>query len=226
MKQPFPGVHQVLSGYVNAFVVESDDGLVLIDAGLPKSETRILRALARRGWQPHDVKHIIITHAHPDHMGGLAAMVKATGAQCWVHEADADAVEAGIPLPVFPGPGILAHLLFSGARMMNSKIAPARVDHRVKDGDVLPGGLVAVHAPGHSAGQIALIQPDQRLLFAADSVMNLWGLQLSFLNADREQAGRTAARIAGLDFDRALFGHGSPITQNAAEEFREAFVGP
>ncbi len=226
MKQSVPGVHRVLGGYVNAFVVDSDDGLVLIDAGLPKSESRIVRALSALGRRPDDVRHIIVTHAHPDHMGGLAAMLKATGARCWSHETDADAIEAGVPPPVYAGPGVASRLLFAASRMMRNNLTPARVDHRVRDGDRLPGGLVAIHAPGHSPGQIVLMHPKQRLLFAADCAMNIWGLKLSLLNEDRALAADTAARIAGLDFDRALFGHGGLIDAQAAARFREAFARP
>jgi glyoxylase-like metal-dependent hydrolase (beta-lactamase superfamily II) len=224
MNEPVAGVHQVLSGYVNAFCVETDGGLVLIDTGLPNSERRILRAIAAFGYQPADIRHIVITHAHPDHYGSLAALLDITGAECWAHEADADSIEAGTLPPIYPGPGILAQLLFLVSRLMPAKMKAAKVDHRVKDGDVLPGGLIAVHAPGHSPGQIALMWPSKRLLFAADTVMNILGLKLSLMNEDQALAGRTAAKVAALDFDRALFGHGAYIANGASAQFREAFV--
>ena len=68
--------------------------LVLVDAGMSKNPSKILTyltgTLARR---PSELKTIIITHAHPDHTGGLAAMVRATGAKVAIHEQDA-------PLPL------------------------------------------------------------------------------------------------------------------------------
>lgn len=223
MKDPVPGVHQVLSGYVNAYCLRSQDGLVLIDTGTAKSEGRILRAVAEIGHTPADIKHIIITHAHPDHMGSLAALVELTGAQCWAHEIDAGLIETGTLPPIHPGPGMLAKLLYLSSRVMPNNVAPAKVDHWVRHGDSLPGGLVAIHAPGHSPGQIALMLAGQQLLFAADAMMNIWGLKLSLVNENQAQAALSAAKLASLDFDRALFGHGKPILGNAARKFREAF---
>lgn len=224
MKEPFRGVHQTLSGYVNAYCLASDDGLVLIDTGLAKSEGKIMRAIAGLGYKPGDVKHIIITHAHPDHFGSLAALVELSGAQCWAHEADAESIETGVLPPIYPGPGILAQVLFGVSRVMPSKMKPAKVDHRVRNGESLPGGLVAIHAPGHSPGQIALMQREQKLLFAADAMMNILGLKLSLMNENQALAGRSAAMLAALDFDRALFGHGAPIEENASDRFRQAFA--
>jgi glyoxylase-like metal-dependent hydrolase (beta-lactamase superfamily II) len=223
MTKVAPGVHQALSGYVNAFVIEADDGLVLIDTGLPKSESRILRAIAAFGHRPDAIRHIIVTHAHPDHMGSLAALLELTGAQSWVHEVDAPYVEAGTFPPIYPGPGLFARLLYFATRFAPRNVAPARVDRRVKDGDELPGGLVALHAPGHSPGQIALMRPGQNLLFAADTAMNFWRLSLSLMNENQALARQTAARIAGMEFDVAFFGHGAPMLSNAAAQFRKTF---
>src|SRR5712691_5025401 len=64
-----PGVWRVLKGYVNAYVVESDDGLALVDCGLPKRAPRIAAAITEAGHRPADVRHILITHHHYDHVG-------------------------------------------------------------------------------------------------------------------------------------------------------------
>ena len=99
-----PGVHQVPLGGVNAFLLDDGDGLTLVDAGLPGRAERVLAAIQGLGRRPEDVRDVVLTHYHVDHIGGLAALVAATGATVWAHPADAPVVRAGTPPPV-PVPG-------------------------------------------------------------------------------------------------------------------------
>jgi len=100
-----------------------------------------------------------------------------------------------------------------------------RVDRVLHDGDVLPlaGGLQVVHAPGHTPGHIALYAKERRTLFAGDALMNAAGLRLpmSVSSHDMEQARRSIHRLAELDFDIALPGHGAPILGRANEKVAE-----
>ncbi len=86
-------------GYVNAFLIVGEDGLVLVDSGLAKRKDTIFSAVARAGRQPADLKHILITHYHVDHVGSLAALKEATAARCYVHPADSPVVRGEEPQP-------------------------------------------------------------------------------------------------------------------------------
>ncbi|CAA9488529.1 MAG: hypothetical protein AVDCRST_MAG45-600 [uncultured Solirubrobacterales bacterium] len=79
------GVHRVADGLVNWYVVEEDGRLALFDVGWPRSWPTIEGALAALGRSPGDVEAIVLTHAHPDHMGAAERARKATGAPVWVH---------------------------------------------------------------------------------------------------------------------------------------------
>mgnify|MGYP000049352272 CR=1 FL=1 len=59
-----PGVYQISLGFVNAFLLESDDGLILIDTGIPGSADKILGAISALGKQPADIHQILVTHLH------------------------------------------------------------------------------------------------------------------------------------------------------------------
>ena len=78
------GLYRVLRGYVNAYVLEDQAGLVLIDCGLPKRADRIATSIRETGHEPEDVRHILVTHHHLDHTGSLAALAERTGATVYV----------------------------------------------------------------------------------------------------------------------------------------------
>ena len=227
LEEIFPFVYGLRMGYVNAFLLAEEDGITLIDSGLPKRQEKILGELTGLGRQPHEVKHIAITHHHVDHTGSLAALVKATGAQVHVHPLDAPIVRGEKPVPG-PNPrsilGKVVGPLFS--RLPAYKLEPAGVDHEVQDGDVLPlaGGLKAVHTPGHTAGHLAYLMPGHGgVLFAGDAAGNLFGRlgpPLGMYTEDMAQAKESIRKLAELEFDAACFGHGGVLKGKANAAFR------
>jgi glyoxylase-like metal-dependent hydrolase (beta-lactamase superfamily II) len=78
-------VYRVPAYHANTYLVEADNGLVLVDTGLPGSEKRILSAIAKLGKKPNDVKLVLLTHRHLDHIGSAAALKKETSATLVSH---------------------------------------------------------------------------------------------------------------------------------------------
>ncbi|MEZ4556510.1 MAG: MBL fold metallo-hydrolase [Caldilineaceae bacterium] len=87
-------VHRINMLVSNAFLIETDAGVILVDAGLPLQENFVLRTLKRIG-RADDLRLIYITHAHVDHYGSANAIRAATGAPIAVHQADAATMAAG-----------------------------------------------------------------------------------------------------------------------------------
>lgn len=222
-----PGLFSVDLGPVNAFLAETRDGLVLVDTGSPGAWPRLEAAIRALGHAPADLAAVVVTHHHPDHAGSLADVLAATGAEAWMHPADAAEVRAGNGFRPYRTTSGLLNLVLERVfiRPVSPHIPPAAVAHEVDEGDALPGGLVAVHAPGHSRGQIALLWPETRVLFAADACSNLPVLGYSIIHEDFAEARATLRRLATLDFDTAAFGHGKAIVGGAAARFRERFGG-
>ena len=84
-----PGIHslwQKKGAYVHAYLVETSDGLLLIDTLFDKDAARILALIRQLGRAPQDIRHIIMTHAHRSHLGGLAALKQLSGASVYAHE--------------------------------------------------------------------------------------------------------------------------------------------
>jgi glyoxylase-like metal-dependent hydrolase (beta-lactamase superfamily II) len=223
-----PQLYEIPLGAVNVFLLEDSAGLTLIDAGIRGSGERLLAALRELGRQPGDIRRIIVTHCHPDHAGDLAALKRATGAPALMHPLDAPIVSQGLPQrPLTPTPGLLNGILFR-LFIRPMPFEPAPVEQLVNDGDELPiaGGLRVIHIPGHCAGQIALHWPQHGgVLFAADAASHMMGLGLSIGYEDLAEGKRSLAKLAGLDFATACFGHGTAIVGGAAEQFRRRWGG-
>ena len=93
--QIIENVHHIPEVACNTYLIVEADGLTLIDAGLPGSRRKILAYMASLGKAPRDLKRILITHSDWDHVGGLRAMQKASGARTYASQLEADAMAEG-----------------------------------------------------------------------------------------------------------------------------------
>ena len=123
-----------------SYLVVTPAGDILINSNLTSSPPQILKSIRQLGFQPHDVKILLISHAHFDHDAGSAAILRATGAKYMVMDADVPVVESG------------------GAKDFaypDNHYPPAHVDRVLHDGDTVElGGVVltAHKTPGHTRG--------------------------------------------------------------------------
>ena len=205
-------------GFVNAFLLDSGDGLALIDTGIAGSAGKILEAVRAIGRAPADIRHILVTHCHSDHAGSLAEMKRLTGAPATMHPLDAAMVRAGKAMrPLTPAPGLfnafVCRFLLPGPDGGRGGGGRARGPGRR---DAAAGGLRAIHVPGHCAGQLAFLWPRHGgVLIAADAAANVFGLALSPMYEDLAEGRRSLAKLAALEFEVACFGHGRPIKSGA-----------
>lgn len=223
-----PDLYMIALSNVNAFLLTQAE-VTLIDTGFAGSEEKILQAVRDLGKQPTDIRHIIVTHCHPDHAGSLAALQQATGATTYAHPLDAFAMRAGsVNKPLTPTPQLLQRLLFwLFIRNSSPNYPPATIDREINDGDRLPiaGGLRVIHAPGHCAGQVALFWPQHGgVLFAADTCANMPSLDYSLGYEDFARGKQTLTQLAQLEFAAVCFGHGNAITQDATAKFRRRWA--
>lgn len=223
-KSVIEGVYVVPMGLANAFLIKSEDGFALIDAGFPGKEAAVFDSIRSLGGSPEQLRYLVFTHGHPDHIGSAAAIVQQTGAMTFMHPLDAPLAESGGPFrPLRAAPGLLRSLMCKVFFDPEERMAPFAIDQHLADGEILPiaGGLKVIHTPGHCAGHVSLLWRSGRMLFVGDVGMNLMGLgdPVGFENL---QAGRASQRkLAQLSFDAAGFGHGPPIAHHASDRLRE-----
>lgn len=220
-----PTVFALSLGFVNCYLIRGAE-LTLVDTGIPGSETAILQALGELGQQPGELKHIIVTHLHMDHSGGLAALKRATGAAAYMHPADAAAVRIGqAGRPVAPRPGAPPQTIEMVNRFRDNppQIEPTAIEYEITETDTLPflPGARIVHLPGHAAGQIGLLLPDDGgILIAADAARHTEGLEYPPIFEDIELGIASLQKASRLEFAIAAFGHGTPLPQDASNQFR------
>jgi glyoxylase-like metal-dependent hydrolase (beta-lactamase superfamily II) len=187
-----------------------------------KSPARISAALDHLGIAPHDVTRIVLTHAHSDHAGGAAEMVRRTRADAVsIHRDDAQSARTGVTPP--PDASLrLGRLLRRVQRRGETAFEPVPVDQELGDGDLLPvaGGLRVVHTPGHSPGHVSLLHEPTGVLVVGDALFNWRGIGWSvpFFCSDFRLSQRTAQRFADLDFTVAAFMHGPHVSTHARRE--------
>ncbi len=225
MQQIAPRLHTFSGLMVGRVYLIEDDGLTLIDTSIAPSGAKILSQIQAMGRKPSDVKRILITHAHPDHVGSLPELKAATGAQVWASAIERPVIEGKIPIPR-PEKDKTTGIASVGVRPPSTTLTSIAVDREIGDGEILNevmGGLQVIATPGHAPGHLAFWQPVQRILFCGDVIMRFaWGMQrpFSFLTVEMAENDRSMRRIAELDAAVICFGHGNPITQNTAETIR------
>lgn len=224
-----PGLYslgQSQGGNVHAFLLDDGNGLTLVDTLFDTDAHRILDQVQAIGKTVHDIKHIILTHAHRSHLGGLARLKELTGAQVYAHEWEADIISAdrkAQPVSIWPQPPYRAYLLQIGLNLDIAKHVPIQVDNFVHEGDRI-GPLQVIFAPGHSPGHLAFYWPERRALIAGDAVCTwptfMLGWKGFLLNPRQHQA--SLRRLAELDSEVLCVGHGEPLTTGGAARFRAA----
>lgn len=176
-------VQRLGDSMVNFYLVHHDDGLTLVDAGLPGQLSQLTRHLARTGHQPSDITAVLLTHTHPDHTG-LAAVLREHGARILVHERDAATLRDGPRSAQRHSPPerpLLTYLL----RRPQALRVPLHMARRgaftacgVADVETFAGGTLdtpgrprAIPVPGHTPGSTAFHFPHAQAIFVGDALV-------------------------------------------------------
>jgi glyoxylase-like metal-dependent hydrolase (beta-lactamase superfamily II) len=165
-----------------------------------------------------EIHTILLTHRHPDHVGAVAELRRRSGARVVAHAADVPAITG--TKPVAPT-GIMRV-----TALVMKEPEPVPVDEALTaDGPMSVPGFSAFHTPGHTAGHVSyLLDRAGGVLFVGDAAAG--GRRAvrrtpRFFNDDTATAATSVARLATLDFDVAVFGHGRAVAGRAVDRFRE-----
>ena len=134
--------------WIGVILISTEEGLILIDAGMPGQTYLLFENIHELGFNPKDIKKVLVSHGHGDHVGALKAIVEYTGAEVWAAADDAAAIEGTGGTPV---------------NMRDLPYHPAKVD-KLYDWEkpIEFGGITItpVHAPGHTPGSTAFMIDD------------------------------------------------------------------
>jgi glyoxylase-like metal-dependent hydrolase (beta-lactamase superfamily II) len=204
---------------VSLYLLRTPDGDVLVDAGMPGSEDAVEDALDRAGSSRSRITQTVVTHEHPDHLG-LAVWI---GAPVSMHPLTREL----LALFVNADPGRYSRLLDrywlqaedipdpSMFNMFRAMLSIPDASRDVNDGDVVAGGWTAVWTPGHSPGHLCLYHAGHRALIAGDHVLPGYTPHVGMDPFHDDPVGAfvdSLLRVATLDVDVVLPGHGEPFT--------------
>ena len=232
-------VYRVEHAHVNLYLVLDDDGVLVVDTGLPAAWPLLAHALRQVGRRPADVRAIALTHAHFDHTGVAARAQRRLDVPVWAHPDDFTLAahpyryahenpRALYPLRHPAAVPILGAMLRAGAWHVPGVRGLVAFP---TDGELpVPGHPLVVPTPGHTAGHCALHLPDRDVLLSGDALVTLdpytggRGPQVvaGAATANLDQALASLDRLSATDATVVLPGHGEPWTGGVTEAVRRA----
>lgn len=222
MPEIIENVYRIDGGFVNAYLIEENGELTLVDALVKRSGKQIIEQIKALGFDPKNVKMILVTHSDGDHVGGVDAVREMSGAKVYAPQIEADAMAKGEA-----SRSLNAKRVFKNLIGLMETFSPKRgieVDEIMKPGDRLPilGGLEVVATPGHTPGHVSFYAPEVGVLFAGDSLRTKKDEiklgNIAMITWDEEKLLESFQKQAELKPKIVCPGHG-PVVYEAGGKF-------
>ncbi len=217
--EALPGIHIIPSARWSRVYLIVGEILTLVDSGLPWPTGGILDYIRSIGRRPDELKHILVTHSHPDHVGGTLSLVRKTGAAIVAHRHETKRDGKNEPSLGYTG-------ILGASPVPIPLLAPTRVNTLVEDGDTLSlhGGVRVIHTPGHTRGSVCFLLEERKILFTGDTIFSD-GRQVSrsvqFPGYDRASYIRSLKRLSEFEFEGIFGGHGLPMLRGGDDALRQ-----
>lgn len=175
---------------VNVFLITTENGLSLVDTGMGIGANGVLKKIQAKGHNPSDIQRILMTHEHPDHIGGMEKLQVATQAEVWSSPESAPHMPVSVSREIKDGENL---------------------------DDVWPG-LTVFATPGHEDGHLSFWHTEQKVLIVGDAMFHVFGrltLPIKAFTKDMDMAKVSVRKLIDLEPEILVFGHGPAIANNA-----------
>ncbi|HWI51983.1 MAG TPA: MBL fold metallo-hydrolase [Symbiobacteriaceae bacterium] len=192
---------------IRVWLVAAEDGVTLIDTGLPFMVGGILKAIDSLGAGP--LRRILLTHGHSDHVGGITKLLSNRQVPVYAHRVELPYIEGALPFPrrKKPEKGLPKGLVQPLAEASDGSLEPV-------------AGLLPIHTPGHSPGHVVYYHRQDGVMIGGDQFSSRKGQlrpPVAMFSADMAEALRSQAVIARLRPERLEITHSGPVFQPAEQ---------
>jgi len=232
------GVHLIEHAHTNCYLIEGETGVTLVDAAFPSTWDLVAKALGLIGRSAADVRGLVVTHGHFDHLGFARLVQQRYGVEVWAHPEDFPITRH--PYRYRPEEPRLVHPLTHprGLPVLGAMVAAGALrvrgvdaDHALRPGRLpLPGDPEILHTPGHTDGSCVVLLRDRRTLLTGDALVTLdpyngrRGPRIIAPSAthDTAQARVSLGPLAELPADVVLPGHGAVWSEGIGAAVEQA----
>ncbi len=236
----FPGVYRIELplpfelASVNVHLIRLDSGYMLVDCGMDTeaSFTALEQGIASTGIEWSEIRQILLTHMHPDHMGMSVKLLKLTGARLVMHQVEArqlrivntPELRANWIERAFQESGVpdqLQRTMHDHFLALRKNFHPLSPDQLLEGGEEIPtalGPLQVLWTPGHSPGHVCLYSSAHRLLISGDQILPKITPNISWQPESDTLAGflQSLEELKRLDVDLIVPSHGQPFSGHRA----------
>jgi glyoxylase-like metal-dependent hydrolase (beta-lactamase superfamily II) len=228
-----PHLHRIGNDIVAAYLIDTEAGVTVVDAGLAGHWRDLLAELASMGRSLDDIRGLVLTHGDTDHIGFAERLRRERGVVVYVHEADADRARGTVKskpswgrIKLGPTAGFIGYALRKGG-FRTTYLTEVATVHDAQVLDDLPGSPRIIALPGHSPGSIAIEVPIADAIFVGDGLTTRHvltgrrGPRPAPFTDDPELALASLGRLEGLSATWLLPGHGPPWNQGVGQAVRD-----
>ena len=210
-------VHQIHLGGTSVTVLQTIEGLILFDSGFKWNGNALEKSIESLGFSINDISHLLMTHYHPDHSGGLHSLVNKGVSKIYIHTKDSGVITGKTNMPGLIRNPLLG--LFGNPFLSLLKGKPIghsfTLDGGEKIGSSIP--IEVIHTPGHTDGSVCYYLPTEGILIAGDALSvrkkELFAPSKTFSN-DWNQAVKSLNRLIEFDYNIVSLSHYRPILKD------------